>query len=219
MATLGNLVRLAPLDLAILPSHPALQLHLDRKGQRRVSQPGADENIPLGAPQKATQAVNESESGTTDVNGRANLRPFIKAILDEAVTFVDSSLPATFKATSEKSSPPAVAKVQLLKREITGSELSEVPWLESKIPRNRPNDLGIASEAWFARRSRHANRQDKGTASFSEFDYGLRVSHSEHEGEYTPDVFDTFKVLDWAIQDEEESDFANYKNVTMSSTY
>ncbi|KAL8719064.1 MAG: hypothetical protein Q9225_003880 [Loekoesia sp. 1 TL-2023] len=219
MATLGNLVRLAPLDLETLPSHPALELSVTRKRPRKESRASRDESIAPGAPQKATQAVNESEPSTIDVNGRPNLGPFIKAVLDEAVTFVDSALPATFKPGSEKSSTPAAAKVQILRRDITGSELSKIPWLDSKIPRDTPNNIGSTGETWFARRSRHANRQDKGTARFAEFDYGLRVSHSEHEGEYTPDVFDTYKVLDWAVQDdstEEESNFANYKHITMS---
>ncbi|KAL9006990.1 MAG: hypothetical protein Q9188_000278 [Gyalolechia gomerana] len=217
MATLGNLVRLAPLDLDTLPPHPALELSVTRKRPRRAS---PEEAIAPETPQKATQAVNESEPSTIDVNGRPNLGPFIKAVLDEAVTFIDSTLPATFKPSSEKSSAPAAAKVQTLKREITGSELSNIAWLDSKIPRDTPDRIDNMEEAWFARKSRHPNRQDKGTARFSEFDYSLRVSHSEHEGEYTPDIFDTYKVLDWAVQDdstEEESNFADYKQITMST--
>ncbi|KAL8936410.1 MAG: hypothetical protein Q9211_004202 [Gyalolechia sp. 1 TL-2023] len=219
MVTLGNLVRLAPLDIDTLPSHPALELTVTRKRPRRASE---DEAVATETPRKATQAVNESEPSTIDVNGRPNLGPFIKAVLDEAVTFIDSTLPATFKPGSEKSSAPAAAKVQILKREITSAELSNIAWLDSKIPRDTPGQFEIMEEAWVARKSRHANRQDKGTATFSELDYSLRVSHSEHEGKYTPDVFDTYKVLDWAVQDdstEEESNFANYKQITMSSTY
>lgn len=222
MAKLGNLVRLAPLDLETLPSHPALDLSVPRKRPRKPSRVGGEDAVAPGAPQKATETVNESEPSTIDVNGRPNLGPFIKAVLDEAVAFMDEILPATFKPTSEKSTPPASAKVQLLKREIVAPELSEIAWLDSKIPRDTPTDIDKSSEAWFARKSRHANRQEKGTARLSEFDYGLRIDHSEHEGEYTPDVFDTYKVLDWNVHDDpsdEESNFANYKNITMASTY
>ncbi|KAL9603369.1 MAG: hypothetical protein Q9219_001231 [cf. Caloplaca sp. 3 TL-2023] len=217
MAALGNLVRLAPLDLDTLPCHPALELSVTRKRPRKESRASGATVSPPSA-QKTTQTVNESEPSTIDVNGRPNIGPFIKAVLDEAVAFIDTSLPATFKQRSKKSSAPATAKVQLLEREITGPELAEVSWLDGKIPRYMPADVEKSGETWFARRSRHANRQAKGTARFSEFDYGLRVSHSEHEGEYTPDVFDVYKVLDWAVEDdstEEESNYADYKNITM----
>ncbi|KAI4183506.1 MAG: hypothetical protein L6R41_005360 [Letrouitia leprolyta] len=216
MAPLGNLVRLAPLDLDTLPFHPALGPSVTPKRPRRVS---TDEAIEPEAPQKTTQAVNGSEPSTIDVNGRPNGLLFVKAVLDEAITFIDSTLPATFKSTSERSSAPAAAKVQILKREIAGSELADVAWLNSKIPRGIPDQTDRTEEAWFARRSRHENRQDKGTAKFSEFDYSLRVSHSEHEGEYTPDVFDTYKVLEWAIEDDstkEESFFVRYHQPTMN---
>lgn len=218
MAPLGNLVRLAPLDLDTLPFHPALGPSVTPKRPRRVS---TDEAIEPEAPQKTTQAVNGSEPSTIDVNGRPNGLLFVKAVLDEAITFIDSTLPATFKSTSERSSAPAAAKVQILKREIAGSELADVAWLNSKIPRGIPDQTDRTEEAWFARRSRHENRQDKGTAKFSEFDYSLRVSHSEHEGEYTPDVFDTYKVLEWAIEDDstkEESFFVRYHQPTMNRT-
>lgn len=188
MAELGNLVRLVPLKLDELPSHPALVF----------------------------------EASTTDANGRPNLRPFIKATLEQAVTFVDNILPATFKPGSEKPSLPAVAKVQLLRRDIPGPVLAQIPWLDSKVPRDIPEGISEIGETWFGRKSRHANRQEKGTARFSEFDYGLRTDHSEHEGEYTPDVFDTYKVLDWTVyndSDEEDPTFGDYKNVTMSGRY
>ena len=220
MAGLGNLVRLAPLDLDMLPSHPALDLSVERKRPRRDSQASRAHSTTTGAPQKASQVVNESEPSSIDVNGRPNIAPFIKEVLDQAVTFIDEILPSTFKSRSAKSAAPATAKVQLLRREVTPSELAEINWLDSKIPRYAPNDLGKTGEAWFCRKSRHANRQEKGTAKLSEFDYGLRVSHSEHEGEYTPDIFDTYKVLDWAVEGdptEEESNFANYRHITMSS--
>lgn len=53
-------------------------------------------------------------------------------------------------------------------------------------------------EAWFARRSRHPPRRETGTADWEEFDAGLRVEHSEKERMYTPDVYESYRVLDWA---------------------
>lgn len=52
-------------------------------------------------------------------------------------------------------------------------------------------------EKWFARSSEHQDSKAKGTADFEEFDFGLRVDHSIHEKDYTPDVYDANKILDW----------------------
>jgi len=52
-------------------------------------------------------------------------------------------------------------------------------------------------EKWFARSSAHQDSKAKGTADFEEFDFGLRVDHSIHEKDYTPDVYDANKILDW----------------------
>ncbi|KAL8807475.1 MAG: hypothetical protein Q9182_000640 [Xanthomendoza sp. 2 TL-2023] len=154
----------------------------------------------------------------SDEQKRPDMRAFVKTILDDAIYLVDETLRTEFKPCSLKSSAPAEAKVQVFKHEITAQEISKVNWMGSKIPRHPPDN--VRSEAWFARRSSHANRQAPGTANLNEFDYGLRVDHSEHEGEYTPDVLDTYKVLDWTIpsaSSEEEANFGDYKNVTMSN--
>ncbi|KAL9605603.1 MAG: hypothetical protein Q9179_001220 [Wetmoreana sp. 5 TL-2023] len=224
MAALGNLVRLAPLSLDTLPFHPYLQASLERERSKSESRLSRAETA---APLETAQVVNECErssippaaSSSFDINGRPNLRAFVKAVLDEAVTFVDDILPATFRPSSEKHSRPAVAKVQVLKHEISGHELSRIPWLECRIPRNKPPKIDQTGEAWCARRSRHINQQAEGTATFREFNFGLRESHSEHEGEYTPEIFDTYKVLAWTISDEpseETPDFGDYTHVTMS---
>lgn len=113
---------------------------------------------------------------------------------------------------------PAKTKVQLLRRDISAQAISTVDWLGSNSPRHPP--AKIPSEAWFARRSRHANQQTENTASFSELDHALRVDHCQHEGEYTPDVFDTYKVLEWTVPDasvEQEANVTSYKDISMSS--
>ncbi|KAL8713511.1 MAG: hypothetical protein Q9220_002373 [cf. Caloplaca sp. 1 TL-2023] len=215
MAILGNLIRLTPLTLDNLPSHPALELSVPRLKPRRNSQLSRNES---GAPRKTTQRLNGSETDSLDSNGRPNIGPFIKEILDQAVKFSDDTVTHDFTLRSEKSSKPSAAKVQLLKHEITEDQISQIDWINSKIPRRVTDQTVEAKETWFARRSHHVDRQEHGTAVFAEFDHGLRVDHSEHEGEYTPDVFDTYKVLDWAVNDdssEEESNFAGYRNITM----
>ena len=70
----------------------------------------------------------------------------------------------------------------------------------------------------FARKSTHANKAEDGTATWEEFDNGLRVLHSEHERDYTPDVYDSHKVLDWdAETDALGEELGDYRDVKMSS--
>lgn len=74
--------------------------------------------------------------------------------------------------------------------------------------------------ARFARKSTHTNESKLGTASWDEFDAGLRVRHSEHEAEYTPDVYDCFKVLDWDQEtDGFGGDVTEYGDVKMSGMF
>ncbi|KAL8807226.1 MAG: hypothetical protein Q9200_004755 [Gallowayella weberi] len=156
----------------------------------------------------------------SDGRERPDIREFVQTILNDAIHLVDETLRTEFNPCSVKSSAPAEAKVQVFNHDITAQDISKVNWTGSRIPRHTPDN--VRSEAWFARRSNHANRQAPGTANFTEFDYGLRADHSEHEGEYTPDVLDTYKVLDWTIPSastEEEASFGDYENMTMSSMY
>jgi len=88
---------------------------------------------------------------------------------------------------------------------IKPQELSKVPWNAGPVPRRSVNKKALekgkgGGEAWFARRSKHANQSEEGTADWPEFDEGLRVDHSEKERMYTPDVYDSHRVLDWDEQ-------------------
>ncbi|KAL8967766.1 MAG: hypothetical protein Q9197_005251 [Variospora fuerteventurae] len=217
----GNYVRIVPLKLEELPSHPVLDPPLPRRRPSRGRMSNDLRDNP-GPPRKTTQIVNGSDASTLDAYGRPNLLPFIKAVLEQAVTFVDEILPATFKPVSKKLAPPAKAKVQLLKLEITSTELREIPWFDPKVPREMPDDIADIGETWFARKSLHENCAEKGTALFSEFDYGIRIGHPQHECDYMPNVIDAWKVLSWNIPEnpaEEGPVFKDYQNVSMSSMY
>lgn len=110
--------------------------------------------------------------------------PFAHEVLAEAVAFTDTVVPETFqKKGSPKSSDPSHAKVQLLSSDL------------------------IKGEAWYARQSEHEDRAERGTATSAEFVAGLFDEHSVHEMEYTPDVFDAYKVLDWQEQMRAEGRF------------
>ncbi|KAL8928286.1 MAG: hypothetical protein Q9208_001996 [Pyrenodesmia sp. 3 TL-2023] len=233
MARLGNLLRLEPFKLEELPALGELesiavpQPKSKQKHAEEEDHVGEDSTVAPGALSKVTETIRSGAS-TLNADRRPAMRPFIKAILDQAVTFTDEIFPFSCSPFAEKSSPPSRAKVQLLKRDGNPPWFTKIPWGLSKVPRDMPQDLDSMGEGWFARKSRHANRQEKGTARFSEFDYGLRVEHCEHEGQYTPDIFDTYKVLECKLQhespDEDEdgltsgdhANFGEYKDVSVS---
>ena len=191
MAPLGNLIRLLPLHIYELPAHPALDPLVK-----------SDNPSPISAAE------------------RPNLITFVKEVLDQATAFVDDTLPKTFKEGSLKSSPPSKAQVRLLSKEIEAAEIQSIPWTNSTVKRNWSANGKKPPEAWFARRSHHANCKGEGSADFDEFDFGLRRDHSKHEQAYTPDVFDSYKILDWDDRIKEASDdvssLDDYRDVSMS---
>lgn len=177
-SALGNLVRLAPLHLDELPAHPSLT----------ATEPASS---------KLQSGSQRPDDATPPSTIRPQLLPFINEILNEATTFTDDLLPQTFTATNSKPSPPATAKVNVLKRELDTHHLSQIPWATARIPRKAPSAPRPQREAWFARRSHHADRSQPGTASLAEFEHGLLADHSEHERAYTPDVYDARQVVNW----------------------
>lgn len=187
MMSLSNLVRLIPLKLSEIPSHPNIEEYLAASPHKKHD---SDDS-----PSPPTSA--SSPDTNLDANGHPCLGPFLISVLSEATTFVDQTLPSTFKPKGTKSNPPATAKIEVSQRMISSDEISKIPWTSANIPRKSSRAKQSYGEAWFARKSVHANYRDLGTANWREFDEGLRVNHSEHEREYTPDVFDSYKVLDW----------------------
>lgn len=107
---------------------------------------------------------------------------FAQDALNEAHEFVTSYWPQNFTIKSKtKQSSPSTALVELLSHEVPQKLLPP----------------GTAPEAWFARTSIHENAAEAGTASWEEFDAGLRQDHSVHETDYTPDCLYAHQVLTW----------------------
>lgn len=52
-----------------------------------------------------------------------------------------------------------------------------------------------------ARKSEHVDSAGRGTASWAEFESGLRVDHATHEMEYTPSVSGVERLLEWKGED------------------
>jgi hypothetical protein len=126
----------------------------------------------------------------SDGKERPEIHAFAAAALEEGNAFMTTYLPHKFKTKSEgKWSPPSNSPVKLFALDISASEL----------PKNTvaAAPSGGSGESWFARESIHVNKAENETASWSEFDNGLRVDHSQHEMEYTPTVEDAHEVMNW----------------------
>lgn len=68
----------------------------------------------------------------------------------------------------------------------------------SAVRRVKPKK--IRDEHWFTRRSVHkcvSSKLESGTASWEQFVFGLLHNHSKNEQEFTPNLFDAPKVVDW----------------------
>ncbi|KAJ5677366.1 uncharacterized protein N7477_002999 [Penicillium maclennaniae] len=126
---------------------------------------------------------------------RPDPKQFVATALREAVDLLHS-IPSTFQTDPKRrASPPSQAKVKLLRG-----------WRNSG--EEKP-------EYWVARQSEHVDASEKGTASWSEFEAGLRTNHAEHEMEYTPSVSGVEQLLAWSGEDigEVVVDDITYKDV------
>lgn len=65
--------------------------------------------------------------------------------------------------------------------------------------------------------------KSEGTADMTEFDKGLRQDHSKHEQEYTPDVYDAYKVLEWDMNPDKAegtgTKIGDFSDIKMSSKF
>ncbi|KAJ5825901.1 hypothetical protein N7474_003039 [Penicillium riverlandense] len=119
---------------------------------------------------------------------RPELSQFITTALREAISLLDTTIPSTLTADSKpRSSPPSHAKVKLLRgwRKPAGSDSNQA--------RNGPGK----GEFWVCRESQHVDSAASGTASWEEFEDGLRQDHAKHEMEYTPSVTGVERLLQW----------------------
>jgi hypothetical protein len=213
------LIRLTPLSLADIPSHPDLPLSESKlvKVKDDIAQP--------------------------------DLLPFITTCLRDGLAFLSKSqIEKEFKKNSTKKAEGSLADVDILTRSFSKSFLTQnVPWSptlptseptgppsrraskattnsttdntaqltvpppttrgrssssasarQGPISRARPTTL--QDEHWFTRRSIHqciSSKLTPGTASWEQFVFGLLKNHSANEQEFTPNLFDARKVVDW----------------------
>lgn len=198
-------IRLAPLPLSALPSHPALA--------ERPRQNGESNN-------NNSNNQNQNQNGNNNGNNNtATTRPplaaFIKQALDEAHTLLSDTIPLTFRVDKKlRSSPPSNAKVQLSSRVIPVS--TEI----SPSVKGEKRKIKDDEEYWVCRKSIHVDAPEEGTASWKEFENGLRFDHSQHEMEYTPSVSSVETLLEWKDVDlgQQESG-AGWRGVDMHGSF
>ena len=119
---LGNLIRLIPLTLAEVPSHPSISTYLNAsKHKKHDSQ--SSSSFPQPQP---TSSDPSSPNPNLDSNSQPLLIPFIREVLSEAVNFVDREIPETFTKKGSKGSAPASAKVELSERMLGSEEISRI---------------------------------------------------------------------------------------------
>lgn len=146
----------------------------------------------------AFTVIPSHPSLSTDTS-RPEPKEFVGIALREAVELLHS-IPSTFTTDPKpRASPPSQTKVHLLRA-----------WRNSD--KEKP-------EFWVARQSKHVDARTEGTASWSEFEAGLRTDHAEHEMEYTPSVSGVERLLEWPGHDigEVEVDGVTYKDVVFES--
>ncbi|KAI0175647.1 hypothetical protein GGR52DRAFT_589449 [Hypoxylon sp. FL1284] len=129
------------------------------------------------------------------------LAPLLTALVQEAAPFIDTAAPKDASAAAEASKlwkrkgahshADSAAKVEVLERVVPASDLARVTAASSESggegkeakPKTKKKP---AAETWCCRRSVHADRPEKGTASWAEFDRCFRERHAESERAFTP---------------------------------
>ncbi|ORY65854.1 uncharacterized protein BCR38DRAFT_428555 [Pseudomassariella vexata] len=129
------------------------------------------------------------------------LAPFLTAILQEAVPFIDSAAPKSSPAEAQrskvwkpkgvKSSSDSTAKVEVSERTVPAAELEAVATPTTK------GKGKLAPEMWACRRSVHQDAAERGTASWAEFEHSFRFEHAKSEDAFTPNVLATHEALVW----------------------
>ncbi|KAI1394942.1 hypothetical protein F4819DRAFT_479991 [Hypoxylon fuscum] len=123
------------------------------------------------------------------------LAPFLISILQEAVPFIDSAAPKKsttsgtklWKSKGSHSHADSAAKVEVLERVIPAAELERVAAGSAKV----------GAETWCCRRSVHEDKEQKGTASWEEFEHCFREAHAQSEKAFTPACLAAHEALRW----------------------
>ncbi|EME87950.1 uncharacterized protein MYCFIDRAFT_75783 [Pseudocercospora fijiensis CIRAD86] len=115
--------------------------------------------------------LKDHESSTSP-----DVQSFVQALLNEGHAFITDQ--KIWQDAGQKNASPAKASVKI-----------------TKYSRTTPGSQ--SEETWFQRTSLHENKAEPGTATFDEFDNGLRENHSKNEQEYTPGLVEVHELLNY----------------------
>jgi hypothetical protein len=136
-----------------------------------------------------------------------DLLPFLISIIQEAVPFIDSAAPKSgdashpaakaWKHKTTKSSADSAAKVEVLERVISSAELEALAAAKHGATGGKGKGAPAQQETWAVRRSVHADKAEKGSASWDEFVDCFKDRHAETEDAFTPAVVGANAAMHW----------------------
>ena len=147
-----------------------------------------------------------AHSSLPGTDTRPELPTFVQDALREALVLLHS-VPSTFTQDPKlRSSAPCTAKVKLFRNRRSVTD----PYSPKSV---------MSSEFWVCRQSEHVDAKTKGTASWDEFEAGLRSHHAEHEMDYTPSVSSVERLVEWTRAEvgEIKLDDRTFKDVDVES--
>ncbi|KAI1779494.1 hypothetical protein F4818DRAFT_399475 [Hypoxylon cercidicola] len=131
------------------------------------------------------------------------LAPLLMAILQEAVPFIDTAAPKDSAGTPDPqlwkrkgthAHADSAAKIEVLERVVPAADLERVAGGDEKQQKKK---MVAGAETWCCRRSVHADKAEKGTAAWPEFDRCFRLHHAESEHAFTPACLAARAALRW----------------------
>jgi hypothetical protein len=194
-AVQSNLVRLAPLQLGEIPVHPSIP-----KTDSSTAPPDLlsflltflDDGVDFLSP--TSYIANFKHQ--TDKNALPSEAKVEVAVCDVAAKELEDIV--QWKGGSSK---------HISAEDTRGAPADHGPVAGQEVyvrPSRSKPPSGIlgGGEHWFARKSVHRDISSKdtnrpGNASWKEFIFGLRDSHSQHEQDFTPNLYDAHHILDW----------------------
>ena len=162
--------------------------------------------LPLGGkgnePSKPMGGDEKFNDGSGSAAPTPNVKAFVHDVLTEAIPFIDGVAPKsggsqTWKTKgSPKHFPASEAPVHLYERTVAGNDIDQIQGM-NKFSADR------SDETWFCRKSVHANKADKGTATWQEFFTSFKEHHGESEKAFTPTVIGAREAIKWNAADVE----------------
>ncbi|KAI2613524.1 uncharacterized protein GGS25DRAFT_467565 [Hypoxylon fragiforme] len=132
------------------------------------------------------------------------LKPFLAAVLREAIPFINGAAPKKKKAAPDHklwklkgthAHADSAAKIEVLERVVLSTELDKAAAAVNEEKEGKKRK--VRGETWCCRRSVHANAREKGTADWDEFEKSFREEHAKSEKSFTPACLAARQAVAW----------------------